>query len=270
MHCECKDLDLLVIGSDEIFSIESGLNPWFWGMGVPCDSVISYGASFGPTTIDFIEQHKAVEFVRAGIERIGRISVRDDSSMQIIKRLSGKQAQKVCDPVLLYGFQRERMAAERVEERQYVLIYSYDDNMNDPTTVSRITEYAGRYGYKTISVGYYHEWCERNINVSPLDVCPWFERSAMVFTDTYHGSVLSLLTHAQFCVIVRNNAYKLVDLLKQYDLVDRIIDAGFDCFGSILDRPIDYDAVERMIGKTQDESAAFLLNAVSDKEVQGD
>jgi len=46
-YSEAKDLDLVVIGSDEIFSIESGPNPCFYGIGIPCKNQISYAASFG-------------------------------------------------------------------------------------------------------------------------------------------------------------------------------------------------------------------------------
>lgn len=263
-YTDSQQLDILVIGSDEIFSIESGLNPWFWGMGVPCDKTISYAASFGPTTVDFIRDHQAYEFVEAGIRHINQISVRDDNSQKIVKMFSGKEPAKVCDPVLLYGFMKERskMIDIKKQKQKYVLIYSYDDNMNDPETVAKITTFAKEKGLKIVSVGYYHKWCDKNVNVLPLDIFSWFEKAEYVITDTFHGSVLSLLVQTQFLAIVRKNANKLVDLLAQYGLDDHIIDSSLSQLDTKIQQTIDFKVIEKITETKRRESAFFLINAI--------
>ena len=136
-YSKATNLDATVIGSDEIFSIEPGLNPWFWGMGIPCDHIISYAASFGPTTLSFIKKKRAEEFIEAGAKRIDKISVRDQNSKDIINTFSSKEVSLVCDPVLLHDFTKERQCNKAKKgNKKYCVVYSYDDNMNDEETVN--------------------------------------------------------------------------------------------------------------------------------------
>lgn len=53
---EAKDLDTVFIGSDEVFSIETGLTPEFWGNNLNCKNIFSYAGCFGPTTLEFIKE----------------------------------------------------------------------------------------------------------------------------------------------------------------------------------------------------------------------
>ena len=49
--------DLAVIGSDEVFSLEIGVNPFLYGNGLKAKHVISYAGCFGPTTYaDVVKQ----------------------------------------------------------------------------------------------------------------------------------------------------------------------------------------------------------------------
>ena len=146
-YSEAYDLDVVVIGSDEIFSTEAGPNPWYYGLGVPCSKQISYAASFGPTTLETIEKHNIGKLVKAGLENISFISVRDQNSSELVKYYTGNEPIIVCDPVLLYGFQYEQSesiirAHRKKHHERYCIVYSYDYNMNDEETIDSIKQYA--------------------------------------------------------------------------------------------------------------------------------
>lgn len=261
-YSEANNLDVAVIGSDEIFSIESGLNPCFYGMGVPCKRIISYAASFGPTDIDFIKKHKAEKFVEAGLKNIDEISVRDLNSHKIVKHYIGKDASIVCDPVLLHGFPKEINSEDtacfknNIKEK-YCIVYSYDNNMNEPQTVKAISNFAKNKGLKVYSVAYYHKWCDRNIQVSPLDIFKWFVGAEMVFTDTFHGTVLSLICNTNFVVKLRGNSNKLGFLLDEFGLRNRVVD-DFANLDEVCSRPIDFNAVNKIIQEKREKSLLFL------------
>lgn len=262
------DLKAVVIGSDEVFSLEAGLNPWLWGMGVPSKHIVSYAASFGPTTIDFIKQHHAENFVEAGIKGLRRISVRDRNSKLIVKHYSGNDAKIVCDPVLLYEFPQQinDIVIERFVsglKEKYCIVYSYDSNMNDVETVSAIQNYARKNNLRVYSVAYYHKWCDRNIQVEPLDLFLWFSGAEMVFTDTFHGSVISLATGTQFLTKIRGNKNKLAFLLEQYGVSERLVDS-FSEVEAIDHAKIDYKIVNETIKHIRSESDAFLKDALAD------
>ena len=261
-YSEATDIDLVVIGSDEIFSIEAGQNPWYYGIGVPCKNQVSYAASFGPTTLEMINEHNMDAMVAAGINNIKAITVRDQNSADIVKHFSGKNVPIVCDPVLLHDFSR-LFSKEKVERfrqahpEKYCIVYSYDYNMNDDATVSAIRKYAVKRGLKVYSLGYFHKWCDENPNVSPLELFLWFRCADMVFTDTFHGSVISLSTEAQFISLIRNNQNKLAFLLKQYGVSERIVN-DFAKIEEKANSPIDYTIVEITVQQIRERSFRVL------------
>ncbi len=267
-YSEAKDLDAVVIGSDEIFSIEAGPNPWYYGIGVPCDKQISYAASFGPTTMDMMKERNVDMLAEAGIKRLKSVAVRDKNSADIVEAFTGSAPTIVCDPVLLYGFneQQSEKALAEFKQRQkdkYCIVYSYDYNMNDDVTVNSIKEYARKRGLKIYSVAYYHKWCDKNIQISPLDTFAWFANAEMVFTDTFHGSVISLTTGTQFVSQIRGNANKLAFLLEQYGVTERKA-VDFSHIEEIVSTPIDYDVVGKTILKIRQDSMAYLRNALGE------
>lgn len=261
-YSEATDIDLVVIGSDEIFSIEAGPNPWYYGIGVPCKNQVSYAASFGPTTLEMINEHNMDAMVAAGINNIKAITFRDQNSADIVKHFSGKNVPIVCDPVLLHDFSR-LFSKEKVERfrqahpEKYCIVYSYDYNMNDDATVSAIRKYAVKRGLKVYSLGYFHKWCDENPNVSPLELFLWFRCADMVFTDTFHGSVISLSTEAQFISLIRNNQNKLAFLLKQYGVSERIVN-DFAKIEEKANSPIDYTIVEITVQQIRERSFRVL------------
>lgn len=257
-YSKAKDLDYVVIGSDEIFSLEPGLNPCFWGMGVPCEKVISYAASCGPTTKKIIKSNYAEEFVEAGVKRLTAISVRDKNTYDICSQYTDKDIQIVCDPVLLYDFQKERKETSvYCGKRKYCIVYSYDDRMNDLKTVEAIKQFASKRNLKIYSVGYYHKWCDKNIQVKPLELFSWFDNAEYVFTDTFHGSVLSMVCNTEFFAKISENQNKLAFLLQQYGLEYRKVES-FSESERLSERPIDFNMLNDKIKEIRKESLKFL------------
>ena len=134
--------------------------------------------------------------------------------------------------------------------------------MNDDGTVKVIRKYADKRGLKVYSIAYYHKWCDKNIELDPLDVFKWFACADIVFTDTFHGSVISLATGAQFISKIRGNGNKLAFLLEQYGVSDRKVD-NFGGIEVISKSPIDYSIVRLKITDNRKKSFDFLKNSIS-------
>lgn len=259
-YSEAKDLSVVVIGSDEIFSIEAGPNPWYYGFGIPCKNQISYAASFGPTTLDDIQNHNVDAMIAAGINQLKNVSVRDENSRVIVKQLTGREAVIVCDPVLLYGFQQEKEQFVPAD-KDYLLVYSYDKRMNDLEDVKKIRVFADSKGWKIYSVGFYHKWCDKNINADPLELLGWFRHARFVVTDTFHGSVLSILCNVPMAVKLADNQNKLRFLLEEYALTQRIL-RDYDELNRIADTEIDFETLNRSVAERHDASLQYLISAL--------
>ncbi len=260
-YSKCKNLDAAFIGSDEVFSIEPGLNTVFWGLGVPAKFVFAYAGCFGPTTIDFIKEKKAEEYIEAGIKRFDKISVRDVNSQTIISTLSGILPEQLCDPVILYGFYEEKKKFRRPIKEKYILIYSYDENMNDSNEISSVQCFAQKKGLKIISVGFYHKWCDKNINVDPIELLCWVSFAEYVVTDTFHGTVMSIVMNTPFATKIRGNRNKLGFLLEEYESLDReIID--FINLSEILNKPINFDNVNHIITEKRKKALFYIDSCI--------
>lgn len=249
--------DLVVIGSDEVFSFEIGINPFFYGIGLNSNKVISYAASFGPTVLADIENNRLSFMLKSGLESLDAISVRDKNSMQIVKHYSDKTPTLVCDPVILYGYKDEQLKYKPQTDEKYIIVYSYDKNFRDKKTVDQIKAFAKKEGCKIYSVGYYHKWCDKNICPDPIDMLGIFRKSEYVFTDTFHGAVVSLITGTQFWVRLSENQNKLCFLLSEYGLEDRIVNS-FEDHDKLVANTINYENVNRILENQRKISLDFL------------
>ena len=97
----CEQLDFIIIGSDEVFSLFVGPTPELFGYNLPAEKVFSYAGCFGPTTIEDVKKVHCEDFVRNGLNSMVGLSMRDQNSIAITKEFTGRDAELVVDPVIL-------------------------------------------------------------------------------------------------------------------------------------------------------------------------
>lgn len=256
-----SNIEIAIIGSDEVFSTKGGISKEFFNIESPYQNVLSYAASFGNTTYNDLIEKQEFDYVKNGIKTISKVSVRDYNSYEILSRMD-ISGQIVCDPVILYGYKQEIATAKKPNIGDYILVYSYDNNMNG-SEVEKIKEYAKKKNLKIVSAGFYHKWCDRNINCDPLELLGYFKYADFVITDTFHGSVMSLITNANFMVTLRDNTQKLKWLLQEYNLLDRISDKLNDIENLHLN-PIDFTKVNDLIISNRENSLTWLRGAIGE------
>ena len=244
------------IGSDEVFAIDVGINPFFYGHCLNTSAIFSYAGSFGSTSREDIEKAGCAELISRGFEKMSGIAVRDQNSYNIVKDLVSTDPVLVCDPVILYGYKTE-LAALPKKEQKYILLYSYDKNSNSPEEKEAIKKFARTMGCKIYSVGYYHKWCDKNINVSPIELLGFVRDAQFVVTDTFHGSVLSIITGTPFAALPRTNKNKLSFLLSEYGLDDRIL-SNYSELEQIQKQEIDQDTLGAILEERRAASFAYL------------
>lgn len=261
---EGTEFDQLIVGSDEVFSIESGLTDAFRGKGFSYKKLISYAASAGTTDEKFIKDHSAVEWFSEAMNAFDAISVRDANTFNLVKSFGDDTCNPVmvCDPVILYDFSNElEEIADKSTVNPYILVYSYDNNMNSHSEVDAIRVFAQKKGLHVVSAGFFHKWCDKNINCDPLQLVKLFANAEYVITDTFHGAVMSLITNSQFVAKIRGNGNKLRFLLDQYDCTDRIVtEVSFD---NVLQHGIDYRQVNNLLDDMRKKSLNWLKESIT-------
>lgn len=261
------DIDLVVVGSDEVFSIPVGINIMMYGHGLKTNKCVSYAPSFGQTDIEMIHSHNCFNLISSGLKGFKNLSARDDNTKMLINLLTGRDADIVIDPVILYDFSSIKREVKTIGK--YILIYSMDRWMNDLSEVNAIKSFAKAKGLKTVSVGTYHKWCDLNINCDCLEWIEYFRNANFIISDTFHGTVLSIITNVPMAIFVRKeNSNKIIDLLTKTSLLDRrILDISSKNLDLLYDQCIDFNLVNNNLTKLRSDSSKYLLNAL---EVVGD
>lgn len=220
---QSEKLDGIIIGSDEVFALHTGLTPEFFGYNLPADNVFVYAGCFGPTTFNDVINLNCETFVRDGLFSMKGLSMRDQNSISIAKKLTDRDSALVVDPVILYGYHEELANLTRPKMSKYLLVYAYESRMNKPEEYQPVLDYAHKKGMIVVCPGFYHSWADKNINVDPVELLRYFKYAECSVTDTFHGCVLSIITGCEMAVKLRDNANKLYNLMQEYKIEDRVI-----------------------------------------------
>ena len=220
---QCDNLDAIIIGSDEVFSLAVGPTPEFFGYNLPSKKVFAYAGCFGPTTVEDVRKVHCEDFVRDGLNSMVGLSMRDQNSIAIAKEFTGRDAELVVDPVILYGYKKELEALTSPGLSKYLLVYAYESRLNDPKEYQAILDFAHKKGLIVVCPGFFHKWADKNINTDPVELLRYFKYAECVVTDTFHGAVMSIITGRNLAVKVRDNGNKLMNLLNEYGLSERVI-----------------------------------------------
>ena len=258
--------DLVVIGSDEVFNCCQattwGYTLQLYGEIENAKKVISYAGSFGHTTYDQlvsfgIEQ----EIGKTMQQRLAAISVRDQNSYDIVKQLTGLEPQRHLDPVLIYGYAQEIVRQKTPIESKYLLIYTYQGRIRDKKEIAAIKAFAKKRKLKLYSIYSRYGWCDKAIIPdTPFEVLGWFKNAEYVVTDTFHGTIFSLITETIFATIVRNtNTQKLTSLLKHFGLENRAVSNWDDNeMEIILTSEIDWKQFKDRLSVEREKSNAYI------------
>ena len=242
-----NDCDAVIIGSDEVFSIDVGCNKMMYGYGLGKKPAIAYAPAFGRTTEELLKKYHCYDLVKKGLSSMYALSARDQHTREMIFHMTGRDVPLVSDPVLLYSGRKFHVPVRKIRKR-YLLVYAYDRNMTDKEEIRNIRYYAKKHGLITVSLGTYHKWCDRNIVCDARQWYSYFKYAECVVTDTFHGTVVAVRNHCNVAVFIREsiNAFKLESLLRETGLENRRLKRlTAKNLEHVLSQTIDYDAVDQ-------------------------
>lgn len=262
------ELDILVIGSDEVFNFVQdnpnvGYTAELFGVGSQAETVISYAASFGNTTMERLKQYGAEKEVAGWLNSFNTISVRDNNSYEIVKELTGKAPELHLDPVLMYDYMKKCPAvSKQADDSDYLVLYGYTGRFSKEEC-RKIREYAIEKKLKILCIGGIQHCCDKFVDCSPFEVFSYFKNAYAVITDTFHGTIISIITQQRFATFVRSSGYgnaeKVSDLLKRLNLEEQIV-FNVEELGKIVEKKIDYLSVNYIIENERKRAYQYLNN----------
>ena len=266
-------LDCLVIGSDEVFNcIQKNANVGYslelFGKNNNAKKLLTYAASFGNTTLDKLKKYKKDVEIAELLRKFDLISVRDANSGKIVEKLTDKVPVYNLDPVLTYDYMNccDKIPDLSINEK-YLILYAYSGRISNDEA-EWISKYAKKKNLKVYAIGGIQKCADCFIDCSPFEVLSYFENAEEVITDTFHGSIFSVITHRPFTTLVRQsvgndygNEEKLSDLLKRLNLENRMTTNVADV-ASINKEKIDFDKVDKFLKKQRLLAIEYLKSNV--------
>lgn len=262
-------VDTLVIGSDEVFNcVQSNLNVGYslelFGKNNEAGKVITYAASFGNTTLEKINRFNKEKELSKYLNEIDKISVRDENSGKIIEKLTKKEVRYNLDPVLVFDYMNKKDLIPDIEPKEkYILIYAYSGRIKSEES-SFIRKIAKEKKLKVYTIGGAQKCADKFIDCSPFEVLAYFKNAEFIITDTFHGSIFSIITQRPFVTLVRKsvgssygNEEKLSDLLKRLNLEKRKI-YNIENIEKVLNEEIDFNEVSNIINQERVKTLKYL------------
>ncbi len=249
--------DLVVLGSDAIFNTHHPLfNPIYYGVGIKETPLMTYAPSCEFMSVDELLDDSYCESIK---KTVG-LSARDRLTKIIIDKSTGRKAQLVLDPTLLYEFRKH---TNSLLKGKYILIYTFSPW--DEYSIS-IRDYARKNHRKIVSVGRFCRWADISFDAASFD--QWltlFEHTDLVLTDSFHGTIFAIKNTKKLVVLSRSDkANKIRDFLDTCGLYSFKFYNGENLETYLETNIIPYRMVNDRIGKAREESVNYLKKNIFD------
>lgn len=269
-------LDVLVIGSDEVFNcVQSNTNVGYsgdlFGRNSKAKKVISYAGSFGNTTLKKIEAYGVRDELMNDFSKFKAVSVRDNNSFQIVKNLGVKSPVLNVDPVLAYDYMNleSQIPDNRLYQEKYMIVYGYSGRLSKEEN-EVLKQYAKEHSLKILCFGGVQGCCDEFIDCTPFELLAYFRDAESIVTDTFHGTIFSIINKKSFATIIRKsvgNAYgneeKLSFLLDLFGISPQRIDTvNSSKLKEVLDNKIDYKLVFDELDNRRKDTKEYLKASI--------
>lgn len=202
VFCKAWDeYDFAVSGSDQVWHKWSDKEyelDYFYLKFIAKEKRISYAPSFGFEKFP----QKDIEKHKEGLNEITGLSCREKNGQQIINDLVGRKAEVLIDPTMLLNADDWRKISRKpsyISEKPFILLYFLGEKT---TEYKEAIDYASKkYNLKIIDIN--DNDLVKYICTAPDEFLWLVEHAKMVYTDSFHACVFSILFKTQFIVFRR-------------------------------------------------------------------
>lgn len=274
---KCQEFySAILVGSDQLWLPGNIAGDYYTLNFVPQSvNTVAYATSFGQAKLPGDMEKKASKFLK----KIRHISVREDSGKKLIQELTGRNVPVVCDPTLLFTGE-EWLAIQQETPKinePYILCYFLGNNPRYREFAKRLRE---KTGFKIAALVHLDEYIKSDedyaddtpYDIDPADFLNLVRHARYICTDSFHGSVFSILYQKTFFAFrryARENQYSTngrMDTLFHLAGIENRILNGTEDVQQCLNMKIDYDIVLGNIERIRKESYQYLAAALEDRK----
>lgn len=272
-YCKLQGIDTYIVGSDQVWRPIYNFNiDWMFLGFIPVNTKakrIALSASFGTSNWEFTEEETKRCSLLAKL--FDAISVREISGVNLCRKYLGVNALQTIDPTMLLSpLDYEHLVNLDKENttsmQQCVFSYILTESEEKKNVVNRISQIlslpAQELKVKIKPMLYASE--KSLLKKKPQPVSQWlraFQEANFVVTDSFHGTVFSILHHCPF-VVVANNARgqaRIETLLSTFKLKNRFLVSDVE---SVINTPINWEEIDLILDEQRSILKSFLENAL--------
>ena len=266
-----RKYDAVLVGSDQLWRPE-GYSTGFYNLLFVPDEIpkISYATSFGTNDIPNNKKRAAKKF----LNRFSAISVRELQGSQIVKQLTGKTVPTTLDPTLLFTSTEWKRNLKKVETKdrgKYIFCYFLGDNSEHRKQALKLKELTG---YKIITIPHLDEVVEGDFsfgdeqlfNIDPVGFFYLIEGADYILTDSFHGTVFSILNRKKFITFNRYTEQSKNSRNSRIDSLFTLLKLQARLYNGQIENifnEIEYNSVESRLDDFRDQSISYLKQALS-------
>lgn len=248
----------IIVGSDQVwrpkynYPIEKMFLDFTHGLDL---KRIAYAASFGTSEWEYKE--KQTKNCRLLAQNFDAISVREDSGVELCEKYLNVFATHVLDPTMLLTKDdyNKLIADIPISKENYLFAYILDENENK---TSFITKIAREKRLTPIIIGADKELKDSDSIEKWL---AYFRDAKFIVTDSFHGTVFSIIYNKGFVVIgnLRRGVNRMQSLLTMFNLSDCLLSSPMDMEFMQNDiKNINWEYVNEEFGKKRKMSIFFF------------
>ena len=266
-----QKLNAIIVGSDQVWRPDYSpcITNYYLDFISNNDKTkkISYGASFGSDKWNYSKE----QTILCGtlLQQFDFVSVRESSGIKLCKEHFHIDAKQVVDPTLLLEPEDyQTLLSSNQTKRGNLFCYILDKNQKKKDIINLIAtknHFKPFESMPQLSDTTYNLYKDIDKCVYP-PIEKWlsaFMEADMVLTDSFHGTVFSIIFNKPFWVIgnKERGMARFDSILSLFNLKNRFI-VDYEHRNLNINEPIEWSSVNKKRQELKKESIQFLLNAL--------
>lgn len=264
------EYDAVIVGSDQLWLPSNVMADYYTLNWVPRNvKKIAYATSFGIGNIP----QKYKEMYRQYLIRIDYLSARETSGQEIISELTDRSVPLVNDPALLLDANGwdEVIKDKPIINDKYIFCYFMGDNPEQRDFVKRLAKEKCLKIVALLHLDQFIETDEHYADYTPWDISPddfvnLVKYAEYVCTDSFHGTVFSIIYSRNFFTFKRFNKKaslstntRITSLLTRVGLMDRLVEN----LDKRPDNINDWRKIQECVSDFRNASGCWLIESIN-------
>lgn len=256
LQMQCSNYHTIICGSDQIWNLNLTKNNDSYYLPFTLGDTIkaSYAGSFGDMKLS--DTSNTTRYLKD----FKYVSCREVEATDELNNLYNINSTSHIDPTLLLSSsQWDELSVSCQHKEPYVLIYTVKRDLN---LVSEAVSFAKEKGLKLIQISNIRRNKDIHYlaNQSPGEFLNLFKNADFIFTNSFHGTVFSIIYKKNFLVekIAQDKSLnkRVISLLNILNIPDHILENGVE---KIYDH-LDWDNIFKIIASEKAKSLNYLSN----------